>query len=67
MAEICVEMAETSGKMAEISGNVLPKMLFALSDRKTVRVHIDHMVHSLRSIEIGCHKKTLKTSISSSL
>ena len=67
MAEICVEMTETSGKMAEISGNFLP-LSFACNQKpeKTMRVHIDHLMHVFRSIELCGPNKMLKNSLSSS-
>jgi hypothetical protein len=41
-------------------------MLLVLSAWKTVSVHIDHQMQFFRLIEIGCPRKTLKNSISSS-
>jgi hypothetical protein len=54
-------MAETSGKMAEISGNLLRVFfLLVFRARKTVRVHIDHLMHVFVQLKLVAQAKPSK-------
>ena len=66
--KICVEMAETSGKMVDFSGIPLPVNIVNVACIKGQKDCPSlNLMHVFRSIKVGCPSKTLNHSISSSL